>query len=170
MATQGKQGKQILTPDAAFARLTKWCAQQERSQFETRVKLRGLGVSERDTESVIARLISENFLNEDRFARAFAGGKFRMKGWGRNKIKSALQMHRVSSRNIEEALKSLDESSYSKAIGITVEKKLRLLPFTDRRSRYYKTLSFAVGKGFESELVSRELNRILGDQNDDFRT
>ena len=164
------QNKQILTADTVFARVSRWCAQQERSQFETRRKLTSMGVPTSDADQIVAGLISEGYLSEERFARAFAGGKFRMKAWGKNKIRAALQMHRVSPRTIAEALDQIDDEDYLRAISLAVQKKLKTLAFADRRARYHKTLAFAVGKGFERALVAEELNRILGEPTDEFRT
>jgi regulatory protein len=164
------QSKEIITPGVAFKRLSNWCALQERSQFETVRKLATMGIHGAEAEALVAKLISENFLSEERFAEAFARGKFRMKGWGKKKIRAALQTHRISKRNIEEALKKLDEDLYSKAIELAIEKKLMTLGLTDRRTKYFKTLSFVTGKGFETELVSEVLNRVIGEQGDEFRT
>lgn len=164
------QNKQILIAETAWPRIAKWCALQERSQFETRRKLRSIGISEADAEQLIAKLIAENYLNESRFAAAFAGGKFRTKGWGREKIAAALKLHRVSPRNITEALASLDNDTYRKSMRALAEKKLRAIGGNDRRSRYHKAFAYLVGRGFEPTAVQEELNQQLGEPDDEFRT
>ena len=87
--SEKKEYKYISKSDA-LARLQKYCAYQERSHHEVRMKLIEIGCYGLDLENVICDLIEENFLNEQRFASTFAGGKFRLKKWGRIKIKQEL--------------------------------------------------------------------------------
>lgn len=148
-----------------------WCAYQERSQHETRQKLRSMGVPPDMAEEHIAALISENFLNEERFARAFAGGRFRIKQWGRIKIMQSLRQHRLSERVIESAMKGIDSEDYSGAVRILARRKIATFQLTDRKRKYHGTLRYLVGKGFEAELVRDVLNQILGETDDyEFRT
>lgn len=145
----------------AFFKIKNWCAYQERSQSETRRKLYDYGLHSEDVEQIIADLIGENFLNEERFALAFAGGKFRIKQWGRGKIKMELKKHKVSDYCINKALKSIDGNDYEKTIIKTIEKKLKLIKSSDRRKQFYSTLSYLVSRGFESDMVTEQLNNIL---------
>src|SRR3954468_25072028 len=98
-------------------KIRKYCAYQERSQQEVRDKLYALGLHRREVEQIISQLVTENYLNEERFAIAYAGGKFRMKQWGRNKIKAALQQKKVSDYCIRKALNEINEKDYRKALG-----------------------------------------------------
>lgn len=149
----------------------RWCAYQERSHHETRQKLRSLGASPEETETMIAELIAENFLNEERFAMAFAGGRFRIKQWGRVKIRQGLREHRVSEASIERALNSIGSSDYERAIRLLAGKKIATLMNPDRRQRYHITMRYLVGKGFESELARETLNGLLGEAEEhEFRT
>jgi regulatory protein len=168
MSTQSKQIK--ASGADTYLRISRWCAYQERSQHEARMKLALMGIKGEDAEALIARLVGDGFINEERFAVAFAGGRFRLKRWGKIRIKAALQHHRLSAPNIERALYSIADEDYRKAIALTIEKKLRLMPFRGKRQKYAALLSHAVSRGFESELVREELNRILGEQEDDIRT
>jgi len=145
----------------AEARIKNWCAYQERSQHETRLKLHSFGLTTEEADLIISSLISENFLNEERFSLAFAGGKFRIKHWGRNKIKVELKQHRISDYLVNKALRSIDGDEYEKIMNTIIEKKLRSLNTADRRKKYYAVLSYAVSRGFESDLVSAQLNNIL---------
>src|SRR6185503_9223406 len=90
----------------------KYCAFQERSQQEVRDKLYEWGLHKADVEHAIAQLVTENYLNEQRFAIAYAGGKFRMKEWGRIKIERALKMKKVSDYCIRKALGEIGEREY----------------------------------------------------------
>ena len=93
-----KNSKQLtsLTFDDAYLKATAYCAYQERSQMEVRNKLNELCVRNDAAEEIIAKLIQDNFINEERFACVYAGGKFRIKKWGRNKIRQALKSKGVS--------------------------------------------------------------------------
>jgi regulatory protein len=156
-----------MSPEEALDKLKNWCAYQERSQFDVRKKLFSFKLVEEEGEHLIAQLIEENFLNEERFAMAFAGGKFRIKHWGKQKIKLELKKHKVSDYSINKALASLGEVDYDKGMKLLVAKKLSQSKHTDRRKRYYSILKYAVSKGYESDLVSKELNKLLGESYDE---
>lgn len=153
------------TPAEAELKIRSWCAYQERSQDETRHKLREFGLSSEDAEAMIARLIGENFLNEERFALAFAGGKFRIKHWGRNKIRIELKKHKVSDYCINKALNAIPADDYERVLTKVLEKKLSGLKSTDARKTFYIVLKYAVSRGFESDLVSGQLN-LLKEKNE----
>ena len=92
--------------EQAIQRIRHYCAYQERAQQEVRDKLYELGMTMDEVEEIMSDLITENFLNEERFATQFAGGHFRIKGWGRVKIQHALEQKRVSKYNIKLGLKA----------------------------------------------------------------
>ena len=94
-------------------KLKQYCAYQERSHHEVKSRLYDLGVWKKDHDEIIAALIEENYLNEERFAIAFAGGKFRMKQWGRVKIRYELKQRQVSEYCIKKAMKQIDEEAPS---------------------------------------------------------
>jgi regulatory protein len=130
-----------------------YCAYQERTQAEVRERLREWLIFGDDAELLIARLIEENFLNEERFAKAFVGGKFRVKNWGRNKIKYELKMRGLSDYNIKIGLKEIDESTYQETLKKLLLKKKKEL-FAEKPSILKQKLAkFVIGKGYESELV-----------------
>jgi regulatory protein len=154
-----------------LSKIMSWCAYQERSHQEVRTKLKQLSVDEEESEGLIARLIAENYLNEERFAMAYAGGKFRIKQWGRNKIKAGLRQQRVSENNIRKALLSLEEEDYLKAVRLLAIKKLETLSTIDRRKKYQSVFSYLIQRGFESELVESTLSGLIGTTNNyEFRT
>src|SRR6185436_8831949 len=110
-------GKKIHTLSSAIINARRYCAYQERSQQEVRDKLYELGLHRNGVEQAIAILIAEGFLNEQRFANAFAGGKFWMMKWGRIKIRLALKAKKVSDNCIKVALKAIPEADYQKTLG-----------------------------------------------------
>jgi regulatory protein len=153
-----------VTATEALEKMRNWCAYQERSQQDARMKLRSFKLNAEQIENVIAHLISENYLNEERFAMAFTGGKFRIKHWGRIKIKMELKKHGVSEKCIKTAINSIDPEAYLRAMKGHLNKKIALTKGNDRRKKFYSALKFAVSKGFESDLLIEELNVILGEQ------
>ncbi len=102
---------------------------------------------------MVSRLITERFLNEERFAKAFAGGKFRIKKWGRNKIVHELEAHRVTAKCIEKGLKEIDEADYRKTLRELLKKKLAVGGDESLFKRNNKAARFAIAKGYEPELV-----------------
>ncbi len=159
--SEHKVKKLLLTPEMAKLKIEQWCAYQERSQNETRRKLYEYGLHEQDVEQIISGLISENFLNEERFALALAGGKFRIKHWGKIKIKIELRKHKISDYSITKALNTINDDDYLKIITLVLEKKIRQTKSKDKQKLFYGTLNYAVSRGFERDLVTEQLNKLL---------
>jgi regulatory protein len=129
-----------------------FCAYRERSQQEVRDKLYDMGLHQREVENTIANLISQGFLNEERFAKAFAGGKFRINGWGKIKIRNALIQKKVSPQCIKLGLNSIDDRDYSASLKKILNQKLK----SAEKNIYIKknkAARFALSRGFEPELV-----------------
>lgn len=145
--------KKQLTKEQALQKLKHYCAYQERSHSEVREKLYNLGVFKKDHDPVISTLIEENYLNEERFAIAFAGGKFRMKQWGRVKIKYELKQKQVSDYSIKKAMKQIPEEEYLKTLKKLADEKYTSLKGEQYLIRKKKTMDFLIQKGYESELV-----------------
>ncbi|MBL7849645.1 MAG: RecX family transcriptional regulator [Cyclobacteriaceae bacterium] len=141
------------SPEEAFTRICRYCAYQERSHKEVRAKLFSYGLFSSQVEELLSRLITEGFLNEERFARAFAGGKFRMQKWGRLKIVRALETHGLSGRCIQRGLKEIDGTAYTKVLRQLLTRKLAGLNEANLFKARQKAAQFAIGKGYEPELV-----------------
>ncbi|MGK6352939.1 regulatory protein RecX [Parapedobacter sp. DT-150] len=140
--------------DASYkSKAEAYCAYQERSQQEVRDKLYGWGLHQAAVEQLIAELIDANFLNEERFALAYASGKFRMKGWGRQKIKQGLMQKSVSAPLIKIALASLDDREYRAKLYGLLQAKGRQEKETHPYKRKNKLLRYALSKGYDSELA-----------------
>ena len=150
---QPKTNKNI-DEKAALAKAEHYCAYQERSQQEVRDKLYEWGTYPSIVEKVISALIESNFLNEERFANAYAKGKFRQKGWGRIKIKLGLKQKKVSEPLIKKALKSIDENDYMQMLIKVIEKKDALLTEKVPYKRKYKLHQYALSRGYENDLIS----------------
>jgi regulatory protein len=151
--------KKYLTYEEALLKMQQFCAYQERCHSELRSKLIESGVYGDTLEHVIADLISENFLNEERFAKAFTGGKFRIKKWGRKKIVQELKAKKISDYSIRKALDSeINEEDYRTTLKEVLNKKAKLLTESDPFKKNQKLAQYAIGRGFESELVWECLN------------
>jgi regulatory protein len=164
-----KERKIKLSPELALEKIKSWCAYQERSQYDVRQKLYDYGVEQTASEEMIAQLITENYLNEERFAIAFAGGKFRIKQWGRTKIKAELKKHRVTDRAIGKALGTIDPDEYMQVLEKLAEKKLAQLSGTPDQKRFNTTFGYLLSRGFESDLVSDRLNELKKNKEYEFR-
>lgn len=152
MEEEKKQRKK-LTPQQAMIKAQMACAYQERCQQEMRDKLYEWGLHSEEVESLIAELISSNFLNEERYAKAFAGGKFRIKKWGRVKIKLELKKKKISEYCIRKAMEEIDEREYLKVLRELIEKKGKEIKGLKDYQRNYKIAQYAASRGFEQDLV-----------------
>ena len=149
------------TPQQAVPKIKQYCAYQERCHAEVKQKLYSFGLYKRDVEEIISQLIEENYLNEERFAILYAGGKFRMLKWGRVKIKQALKQKQVSDYCIKKALKEINETDYLKTLHKLAEQKLKTLKsekniFIKKR----KLQDYLLQKGYEGELVRELVKRL----------
>ncbi|MEQ9426822.1 MAG: regulatory protein RecX [Cyclobacteriaceae bacterium] len=135
-----------------------YCAYQERTQQEVRDKLYALGLHQEEVEEVLTELILDNFINEERFAKSFARGKFNFNKWGRLKIRQTLKLKRLSDRCIEEGLNEIDDADYHQMIETLAEKKMTILDRSDVWATKNKTARYLIGKGFEAELVWNVVN------------
>ena len=138
----------------------KYCAYEERCQQQVRDKLYELELHREEVEQAISQLITEGFINEERFAKAFARGKFRIKKWGRVKIKYELKKHRLTDYCIKSGLKEIDEKEYTKALRELAEKKSRLIKEKHPLKKKYKLMSFLVQKGYENDLVREVVEKL----------
>jgi regulatory protein len=148
--------KKFLSPEDIWKKIIRWCDYQDRSHQEARDKLYALGLHKRDVELTISQLISEGFLNEERFAVSFARGKFRMLGWGRIKIRMALQQKKVPDVCIRKALNALPDNDYRSTLQKIIASRLKSAKDIKER---YATARYAISRGFEPELV-KELLRV----------
>ncbi len=145
-----------LTKDQAYQKLKHYCAYQERSHDEVKQKLYGFGLHRQEVEESISKLIEENYLNEERFAIAFAGGRFRSKQWGKVKIEYELKQKKVSPYCIKKALGEIDDDAYIKTIRQLARKKWNSLkgPGATDYVKSSKTTTYLLQRGFERALIA----------------
>lgn len=142
------------TPNQSLSKIKQFCAWQERCHSEVKTKLYSFGLTTHEVEEIVYTLITENYLNEERFAIQYAGGKFRMKHWGRSKIRQSLKQKQISDYCIRKALAQIDESDYLKTFDKLVAQRMETLKgekniFIKKR----KLQDFLLLKGYEQELI-----------------
>jgi regulatory protein len=141
--------------EKALQKIGQFCAYQERNHKEVKEKLYSYGLYKDQVEELISKLIQENFLNEERYAIAYAGGKFRAKDWGKNKIKYGLKQHQVSDYCIKKALKTIDEEEYVKTLQkLYAAKEKTLKSEKNIFIKKKKIQQYLMQKGYETSLIN----------------
>lgn len=141
----------------AYPKIKHYCAYSERCHFDVREKLYSMGLARKDVEQLLTRLIEEDYLNEERYARQFAGGHFRQKKWGRARIIYALRQKKVSEHNIRIGLKEIDGEDYEAALRKLAEVKWNALRGEQYIAREAKTRAFLAQRGFEPPAIQAAL-------------
>ncbi|MDB5190472.1 MAG: RecX family transcriptional regulator [Segetibacter sp.] len=152
--------KNRLTPDQAFEKIKGYCSYQERCHSEVVTKLYTYGLYKKEVDELIVKLIEENYLNEERFAILYAGGKFRINNWGRKKIAYEMQQKRLSSFCIKVGLKAIDEKDYQRTLNKLALVKWSSLSRQQVYTKIGKTQAYLTQKGFEPELIKQALEKI----------
>jgi regulatory protein len=152
--------KKRLTPTEALAKIYRYCSYQERSHQEVQKRLYSYGLNTDEVDQLLSKLITDGFVNEERFAKAYAGGKFRMKKWGRLKIENELNALGLSSRNITRGLKEIEPDDYESALQQLLDKKNASVDEPDPFRKRDKLAKYAIGRGYEPELVWAMLKKM----------
>jgi regulatory protein len=163
-----KTWKKQLSPEQATVKIRHYCAFQERTHQEVKTKLASYGISWSDANQILSSLIEEGFLNEERFAKAFVGGKFRMKGWGRKKIEMELKKRQVSAYSIQKALREeIDPEAYENSLLKQMEKKWNALkaPGNTIFVKQSKVRQYMLSKGFENNIITKAMKELYGKTN-----
>lgn len=150
-----KSSRGYIGEEAAREKIRHYCAYQERCHSEVKQKLIDFGLYPGQVAEMMAELIQENYLNEERFALQFAGGRFRMKQWGRHKIRYALKAKGVSDYCIRLALQSIPSEAYEASLQKLAADKWRLLrKETQAFTRQQKLKNYLLQRGFEADLIA----------------
>lgn len=151
----------ILTPPEALHRAAALCSSAEHCTADIREKLARWGATEADSRTIIDRLVQERFIDEQRYAVAFVKDKFRFSGWGRIKMRYALQQKRIDGSDIDHALATLDEEQYNDRLLELLQAKSRSIRDDDPEARRAKLFRFATSRGFESALIFNALKQVV---------
>jgi regulatory protein len=144
--------------DEATKLLENYCAYQERCHKEVEQKLYDLNLIPEAKEKIILHLLQHNFLNEERFAKAYVSGKYSIKRWGKNKIVNELNFKNISSYNIKKGLQEIDEEIYLNNLTELAVKKWPLLKDKNSFTKKGKLKNYLISKGYETNLVYEILN------------
>lgn len=155
-----KQHK-LYTVEEATRALEHFCAYQERCHKEVEKKLTDLRMIPEAKEQIIIHLLEHNFLNEERFSKAFARGKFSVKKWGKIKIVNELKFRNISTYNINSALNEIDANEYYDTLLEIAEKKLQLIKETNSYKKKNKLFTYLQSKGFESSLITEVIRELI---------
>jgi len=156
------QQHKTYTVDEAKKKLEHYCAYQERCHKDVQKKLRDMRMIPEAIDQIIHHLITQNYLNETRFAQAFARGKFRTKKWGRNRIVRELKFRDISKYNITLALKGISETDYQKTFHELAEKRLRQLENeTNLQKKKKKLADYLFYRGWEPNLVWDKVTEVV---------
>jgi regulatory protein len=147
------KNKLSYTVDEATKVLESFCSYQERCHKEVEKRLLDLKMIPQAREKIILHLLQHNFLNEERFSKAFARGKFSIKKWGKLKIVSELKFRDISTYNINVALKEIDDGVYLETLEKIAEKKLAIIKEPNVFKKRAKLSAYLISKGYESSLV-----------------
>lgn len=156
--------KRILTPERAYVKIRHYCAFQERTHQEVKQKLAGYGLTWATANELVSKLIEEGFLNEERFARAFAGGRFRMKGWGKRKITLELKKRGISEYSIRAAIREeIPTEAYEQTATKILSKKWASLkgPGNTEYVKQAKSRQYLLSRGFENDVINRAMKNFL---------
>ena len=146
-----------LSPQEALHRAAALCSKSEYCTAEIDEKLSAWGITPPDREMIIGRLTAEKFIDDQRFARLFAHDKLRFNRWGKIKISYALRQKKIPASLIQEALEQIDATLYEQTLASLITAKARTLTDEDEYQRRNKIYRFALGRGFEPELITRIL-------------
>lgn len=152
--------KKTVSKEGMRLKMADLCSRSEQCEGEIREKLWKSGLSSGDIDDIVDFLISEKFIDNSRYAKAFARDKVKFSGWGRNKIRMMLAMKkRIDSAIISEALQCIDSRDYEEALHKAASAKARSLNLNDFNDRK-KLAAHLIGKGFEPELAFEAVRRI----------
>ncbi|MBE9488931.1 MAG: RecX family transcriptional regulator [Bacteroidetes bacterium] len=153
--------RKTYTVDEALLKLQNYCAYQERCHQEVRQKLKGMHMIPDAIDNIIVYLLEYNFLNEERFARTFVSGKFKIKKWGKYRLALELKKKDISKHNINLAISQITSTEYIEVFNELAEKKARMILEKDKWKKKKKLIDYLLYRGWESHLVYEKVNELI---------
>ena len=153
--------KLIHTVDEGLTKLINYCVYRERCHKEVEQKLKELRMIPQAKEKIILHLIEHDFLNEERFSKAFTRGKFRIKKWGKQRIIRELKYKGISKYNIDSALKEISDVDYLNAFNELAEKKFNSITESNKNKKKRKLIDYLMYRGWESHLIYDKVNQLF---------
>jgi len=152
---------QAITVTEATKKMERYCAYQERCHRDVMDKLQTMKLIPEAKEKIILHLIEHNFLNEERFARSFARGKFRIKKWGKQRIIRELKYRQISQYNIKFALREIPEIDYLQTFENLAQNKCDAITETNVSKKRKKLVDYLLYRGWETQLVYEKVNELI---------
>lgn len=149
------------TVEEALLKLRNYCSYQERCHQEVRQKLIGMRMIPDAIDQIIVHLLEHNFLNEERFAKTYVRGKFRIKKWGRRRLTLELKKKDVGKFNINQAINEINEADYIDTFNDLAEKRLPYIKETNKFKKKKKLADYLLYRGWESHLVYDKVNQLI---------
>ncbi len=137
--------------------LRKYCDYQERCHYDVELKLKKLGADADLSDEIVTTLILEGYLNEERYARSYARGKFRISKWGKNKIIMGLKAKKISSYLIQKSLEEIDDDDYIALLKEILVNKSKYLSYKNKYDKHSKLYTYAYNRGFEGAIIKELL-------------
>ena len=153
--------KKSFTVDEIKRKLENYCVYQERCHKEIEQKMREYNLIPEAKEMLLLSLMKDNFLNEERFAKSYARGKFRIKSWGKQRIIRELKFRDISAYNIKTALKEINEEEYIATVYRITENRNEVISEPNIYKRKKKLIDFLMRKGFENDLIFKTVNEVV---------
>lgn len=144
-----------------LAKMRRWCAMQERCIVEVRIRSAANGISDANAAKIIHQLKEEGFINEERFAKLYAGGKFRNKKWGRDRITGELRARQISEEDIKMGISEIDEEQYRRNIVEMVEHKIATTDHSNPVLFKHRLSKPAITKGYEADMVNEVIDELM---------
>lgn len=155
------QSKKTYTVQEATRNLEHYCAYQERCHKEVRQKLESLSMIPEAIDVIVVHLLEHNFLNEERFAKTFVSGKFRIKAWGRRRLTFELKKKDIGKVNINQALAEIENEEYNEVFNALAEKRANSITGTDKYKKRKKLIDYLLYRGWETHLVYEKANELF---------
>ena len=149
------------TVKEATIKLMQFCAYRDRTHNEVEEKLNSMNMIPEAQQQIIMQLMQENFLNEERFAKSFARGKFRIKKWGKRRIINELKIRGISPRNIQTGLKEISETDYMATFHEISEKKWISITEVSVIKKKKKFADYLQYRGWENHLIFEKANELV---------
>ena len=155
------QNKKFFTVDELQKKMEYYCVYQDRCHQEVERKMKEYQLIPQAREKILLHLMQHDFLNEERFSKNFARGKFRIKNWGKQRIVKELNFKNISVYNVKNALKEIDEAEYLETIFRITENRNNTISEKNIHKRKKKLVDFLLRKGFEYELIFKTVHEII---------
>lgn len=155
------QTKKTYSLQEATKKLEHYCAYQERCHKEVRQKLEAMHMIPEAIDVIIVHLLDQNFLNEERFAKTFVSGKFKIKKWGRRRLTYELKKKDIGKVNINQALAEIGNAEYIEVFNELAEKKANSISESNVFKKRKKLIDYLQYRGWEMHLIYQKANELI---------